>query len=221
MDHRTRTASLLTLAVLLLPAAAHPGANDSAVIALHVARQTKPFLPVCPLEESILDGIPCSAFDTEWSPGEAVEIYLVAARGDSAAGIGGFACGIQYTPGIAFPGWTSCAPMETPAGAWPASGATNRLEWPEDCRRTLLPPHGVHALGGAFYVYAYGPATFRVAGPAPTVWDCAGEASTLTFPSGIIGFSDRGEVEGFNPCSGVPVTATTWGRLKRTPGADR
>jgi hypothetical protein len=94
----------------------------------------------------------------------------------------------------------------------------------DDCQRTVIYPDGVHAVAGAFYVYAYSPDTFQItpnnnvsAGPELAVVDC-GLIPIVTnlsqsLPQAAIGF---GGSPGHNPCAGsIPVAPTRWGALKQ------
>ena len=123
-------------------------------------------------------------------------------------------------------GWTLCADMEfTNAGAygeWPASGGGNRITWSlvDACQRTVIDPDGVHAIAGAFYVYAYSADCLWVTRnenltvPELAVADCTAQATYLGYRhAGWVGFG----CEGWTPCEGwfiIPTEPTTWGRMK-------
>jgi len=116
---------------------------------------------------------------------------------------------------------------------WPSrtSGAT--IVW-ATCQDQLIDAEGVHVVVAALSVYAYSEATLWVtghdtwAGPVLEVHPCDGTDTDLLdqvpfaeqgtrYPKVQIGGVDKA----YNPClgtGGVPVRATTWGRIKRHYG---
>jgi hypothetical protein len=211
------------------------GTQPQAVVALH-AKSHRP-----PSPETACDvgrpTVPCREYRVTWPIESGADVYLVVARAYPGPGIAGVSCGISYNAtlgaGVDVLGWTLCADLEFrnagPNGEWPASEGGNRITWvpTTNCQRTVINPDGVHAIAGAFYVYAYSMDTFLVtanknlAGPYEfAVADCAASITylregSLELPAAaaclVLG------APGYNPCVGattVPVDRTTWGKLK-------
>jgi hypothetical protein len=230
---RVLTIAALTAAVsLLLVGGAFAGTQDGAVITLHAKAHTSKSLTLC---TTWAPTVPCSEYVSTWPLGLSSDVYLVVAKApDAALGIAGMSCGIDYngmaSKGVDVFGWNLCADLQfTNSGAegeWPAAGGGNRITWVSttNCQTEVLGTDGVHAIGGAFYLYAYSGDVFQVTGnmnlviPELAVADC--NASTTMLPmdgqaSGSVGFGEPG----CNPCVEycgpvVPVESTTWGRVK-------
>lgn len=142
----------------------------------------------------------------------------------------------------AFVTWTSCTNglafpnSDGVHGDFPQPGGGLRITWglPEGCQTEIIEPYGVHAVAGVFYVYAYSGALLRLTlnyniahGPEAAVADCAGRETDLVAMYGpanaewFMGGVGFGNVLGCNPCGepcpwgNVPVSPTSWGRLKR------
>jgi hypothetical protein len=172
-----------------------------------------------------------------WPIESGADVYLVVARAYPGPGIAGVSCGISYNAtvgaGVDVLGWTLCADLEFtnagPNGEWPASRGGSRINWVSttNCQRTVINPDGVHAIAGAFYVYAYSMDTFLVtANPNVAipyelaVADCAASVTYLRegdlhlpAANAWLGFGDIG----YDPCAGatpIPVRRTTWGGIK-------
>jgi hypothetical protein len=70
------------------------------------------------------------------------------------------------------------------------------------------------------YVYAYDPDQFRITehtrlqAPAMKVANCLSAETTLDPNQPVAGVVGFGGLPGLNPCAPIPVTPTTWGRLK-------
>lgn len=173
--------------------------------------------------------------------------YLLVVDGNSAAGMAGLDCGIEYDAtsqsGVDILNWSLCAPSEWPSsgpfGPWPASGSGNRIRWDAatQCQRTVPTGNnasdGVVATAGYFYCAAYSSDRLAVV-PRPgsgqaMVMDCGGSASVIggighpagNLPQlGFAGFSADGSVAGYNPCgvAAVLVRPTTWGSIKAMYG---
>jgi hypothetical protein len=214
-------------------AVASDGTQPEAMIVLHAVEHVYPPPHGSPCVVG-KPAVPCREYRVTWPVGSSADVYLVAARGYPDPGIAALSCGIEYDPqpqrGVDMFGWTLCADMEfTNAGAhgeWPASGGGNRIVWSalDACQRTVIHPDGVHAIAGAFYVYAYSPDRFCVTsnanilgGPELAVADCSAQVtyiSTYMMFDACIGF---GGVSVDNPCKWtvpIPVDRTTWGGIK-------
>jgi hypothetical protein len=165
------------------------------------------------------DDIPCSEYVTAAPLHRATDAYIVVGNADK-PGVSGVAFGIEYQGApaagvdIVAPFYLCATGLEFPSSTWPASGEGNVITWNTaiDCPDTEIPPNGIHAVVGAFYLYAYGEDTFRITEnkllrtPALKVNVCnAGE--TILDPAtdaGSIVFSGNGRA-GFNPCAEPPV----------------
>lgn len=231
----------LAVAVTLLagaPASADSGTQPQAVIALHAVEYAYPAPQGTPCDAG-KPTIPCRNYRVTWPLLSGADVYLVVARAYPGPGIAGVSCGISYNAtvgaGVDVLGWTLCADLEFTNsglnGEWPASGGGSRITWVSttNCQRTVIDPDGVHAIAGAFYVYAYSMDLFQVtantnlAGPYElAVADCAASVTYLKegdlhlrATNAWLGFGDIG----YNPCVGattIPVDRTTWGQLKTT-----
>ena len=214
------------------------GTQPNAVIVLHATAHTAE--PGCD-EVATLS---CENYVLSWPLNTAADLYLVVANGYAGPGIAGVSCGISYNHGVVggqtrndgefvdVLAWTLCAsglqfpngPTGKPQDEWPASGGGNRITWDRitDCQNTSLGHHGVHAVAGVFYVYAYAEDAFQItqnrnllSGYELVVMDCDALVTHLpTEHAGYIQFGDPGSWE-FNPCDFVAVRPTSWGRLKR------
>jgi hypothetical protein len=87
----------------------------------------------------------------------------------------------------------------------------------------VIAPDGVHAIAGAFYLYAYGPDLFALTPnlnlqiPELAVADC--NASTTYIPMsppymGWVGFGVPGCNSCIDNCGWGPIETTTWGQVK-------
>lgn len=186
--------------------------------------------------------IPCSEFVTQAELGVAVDVYIVITTDDS-AGISGASLGIVYNckpgEGVDVLNWTECIsglsfPSTSPP--WPESGSGNLVTWiiPDDCQNTFIGEDGIHAVVGAFSLYAYNEDRFWITpnftlerGPELTIATCERQEVQLPleYPTGWISFGSR---FGCNPCvqfcadhssppppcDDTPVAPTTWGRIK-------
>jgi hypothetical protein len=224
--------------VLALSAPAWAGPNSNAVVSLHAKTHTTKATTYCTTQSPLTNAIPCSNFNMQWDLADPkIDIYLVIAGGAAVQGIAGVSCGIEYNPssgqGLDMFAWTLCADLEFtnvgPNGEWPESGGGNRITWADNCQTTVLGSDGAHAVAGCFYVYAYGPDTFKVtanknleSGPELAVASCAAETDQLPFGRGaFVTVSAGGTQQGCNPCTeadrdceGVPVQPSTWGDIK-------
>lgn len=146
--------------------------------------------------------------------------YLVVADGDSAAGVAGVQCGIQYDAahrqGVDIYSWANCGALEFPTPGWPAAGTGDLIKWDAstNCQRPVPggAGSGVKAVAGYFYCAAYGPDTLSViARPADNVAgvvSCQAVADTIarTLRPGFspaLGqavFSLAGIAPGYSPC---------------------
>jgi hypothetical protein len=129
-------------------------------------------------------------------------------------GVTGVSMGIEYNgnqgQGVDVISWTLCSdgieyPNAGPRGDWPASGGGNIVTW-ITCQDTNIGNDLVHAVVGAFSVYAYSGDQLRVTpnrnlegGPVYAVANCQGGEVRLdsTMAMGRAGFG----VRGLNPCT--------------------
>ena len=197
------------VAILGLVAAgtAWAGTEGDVAITLHAKAHAQKALNTCAggsaPEDPVSNGIPCSQFETNRPLATSTDIYLVAVRDDLADGISWISCGIRFDDPIAMFGWTRCADSNAPDGNWPFSGGGNLITW-NDCQDTEVPPDGVHAVAGAFYVYAYDDGLFEVipnpggTQPGLRVADCSGNVVDPVPPHpATVGF---GTDPGYNTC---------------------
>ncbi len=203
------------------------GTQDNAVVALHDKAPAKKATNTCAIippatapEDPNTLGLACSDYSVDNAPVfENRSVYVVVARADNTAGIAGVSCGVAVTGAVGVFGWTLCADLDFPNGGWPGSGGGDRITWASvvNCQDTVLGTDGVHAVAGAFYVYAYGSGTIAItpnnAIPEFKVADCSAAESEVSSGGGVVGF---GSELGFNPCAlpPVPVEQTTWGSIK-------
>lgn len=154
----------------------------------------------------------CSGFQTKGQLGTCYLVYLVAVQ-PPGEGLSGLSCGIQYDGvphrGIDVLGWQSCSTLEFQSLDWPASGGGDFLAWDRfgSCQNGIVEPDGVHAVAGAFIVYAWSADTLRVtANPifdAAEVIDCTGriiEVDSLLSTTAQAVFSAGAASPGYNPC---------------------
>jgi hypothetical protein len=249
---RALISSLLATAVA---GVAFAGTQDEAVIALHVKSYELTPTNICPgnwsAKKGFLStdpntkGISCADYVTEKQSVDAADtkthVYLMVANALPGPGIAGMSCGIAYGPNLKANGWTLCADLQFPNGAWPANGGGNRITWAAGarCQNGSAPSddtamsagvsHGrdftpaafnVHAIAGAFYMYSYvGYSDVLMVtpnnglpDPELQVADCNAAQSDVHYPGGQIGY--EGEL-GLNPCLLiVPTEKTTWGAIK-------
>ncbi len=237
--------------VMAMSVPAWAGTNPNAVFTLHAKAYTNKNICTTQSPNSGTP-IPCTSYDTDWPLNLPTNVYLVVARGDAVTGIAGASCGVKYNNAAGGPGvggvdvfgWTLCADLEFTNGAatcppnvppceWPISGGGNRITWvlTTNCQRTVAGTDGVHAVAGAFYVYAYSPDILQLTEnknleiPELAVSNCAASTDLLPFRRvAFVTFSASGTEKGCNPCTEitgecpepVPVEATTWGKLKNT-----
>ncbi len=201
------------LAALLVPRAASAGTQDGAVFALHAQTHTTKTPNICPSGTAPADpnsaGLPCSQYNVGHVPLNAgQDVYLVVARGNETPGIAGLSCGVSATANVGILGWNLCADLDFPNGGWPASGGGNRITWSPgtNCQRTVIGTDGVHAVAGAFYVYAYGFGDLSItrnngiSPPELTVADCAAAQSEITWAPSAVNFGQH--AVGFSTCVG-------------------
>jgi len=230
-------AGILTLFVL--PAFAGPSAAISGPkFALHAQTHAAKATFVCTTADPNTNNIACSDYVTNWPILSGTDVYLVLAQGDS-TGFSGATFGITYNgtqgEGVDLVGnWTFCASgLEFPSDGWPGADTGNICTFllPNDCQRTEIGTDGVHAVLGAFYIYAYGADKFRIREHPLipqgnlAIAECSGKSTTYppeqyNLRTGWVGF---GSQAGCNPCTvtdlngcdpGVPTEPTTWGRIK-------
>jgi hypothetical protein len=231
-----RALSTVILGSLVAIALASPASaqfvfdNDQAAIALHIGDVTSK--NVC--SPSVTAATMRVDAPLSGPSGPFYYSYLLVCNGSDSTGIQGMECGIDYQGGFApaggaFPisvfSWTLCGNLEFPFTGWPAPGGSNLITWTDaNCNIEQSEPgvpRTVIAIGGYFYMGAYGPSTMSVI-PRPAsgrakVADCSAREDDITtlFPShlGVAGFGAPGT--GYNPCGApTPTRATTWGGVK-------
>ncbi len=221
--------ALLAAAALAVPARAQT--QGKAKIALHAGPHTAKSHLVCVTAQ---DGgreptdLPAWALAGDGDLLTAYDLYLVAVNADSARGVAGIGCGISYDgragKGVDAFGWTLCADYnftnEGENGQWPESGAADLILWnlPQGCQTHGVPGFpelGAEAVGGAFYVYAYGPDVFRIEPTAPRAYptlsivDCGNRVTELQYSAvGNAVFGEAAGAKGCNPmvepCAPLP-----------------
>ena len=218
---------LVSTALWLLPAGLFAGTQDGVSVSLHIQAHAVKAIQICDTATPNAQGLVCEAYQTQWPTHAPGDLYLVVTTGDPGPGIAGLSCGIAYPPNLSMSGWELCADLEFPNGSWPASGGGNRITWAAgvNCQTTVIPGYeyyGVHAVAGAFYVYAYGSGLFEItdnlgiAVPELKVADCNASESDVNYLPAKVGF---GVAQGYNACvlckpGCSPVERTTWGALK-------
>jgi hypothetical protein len=191
---------------------AFAGTQDGARVAMHMKAHTVKATTTCTMWSPNTQKLPCSEYVTNWIVGQNCDVYLVVGHGDPTAGIAGVSCRIQYDNvvgrGVDVFGWTLCADQEAVGagafGSWPESGGSNTITWnpTTNCQRTEIGDEGVHAVMGAFYVYAYG-TDFLTISPVENnfaIKDCQGATTSSYYAPPSAWFSTSGYEYGHNPC---------------------
>lgn len=233
--HAWRGAALALLGLLALlaprPAAAVPWDNNPKIL-LHVKAVTTK--NPCTTWGNLAD---CTTAVTRGSlvtsaSGPFYFLYVLVATGSYRAssiggtdlGLAGAQFGIQYDPvassGLDVFTWNLCATLEFVSNNWPESGGGELLTWDSATKCQLAEV----AVAGYFYCGAYSSDLVKlVARPVDDlmkVASCQSNEITLDPASagGSASFTAGGTTDGCNPCaascSGVPVEATTWTRVK-------
>ena len=190
--------------------------NFDAKLVLH-ASDAPTGVPLCAHPE--LPTRPCSGYNTSRAESTGTFVYLVVGQADPVAGIRYVSCGIDYTgsPGVginpASVYWHGCAdgseiPNDGGNGNWPAPAGGIQVTW-NTCQTNEIIPDNVHGVVGAFYVYAYGNALFKLtqnnnlaSGPELKVADCA--FALYDLPISHAGFVEFKTGRGYNPCADPP-----------------
>jgi len=241
----------MVIAVSFSAPAVLAGSDSGPKLALHLTPVVAKSSFICAENSPNTLGIPCSNYVVNGLTRPTITvnqlIYLVVAQVDtpsfSSPDLAGATLGIQYNgntgQGVDMVSWTLCADglefkNAGPRGDWPASGGGNVITF-TTCQQTRVGTDGVHAVLGAFTIYAYGNDIFRVTpnrnfiGPdvllladcssAQTEIDTTG-VTTGVAPTGWVGF---GNCQGCNPCvadcrpvpnCSQPVKPATWGSIK-------
>ena len=181
-------------------------------VAMHLKAHTTKASTLCTTWSPNAQGLPCSRYVTSGAAGHNYDVYLVVGHGDPTAGIAGVSCRIQYDNvvgrGVDVFGWTLCADQEAVGagsyGDWPESGGSNTITWnpTTNCQRTEIGDEGVHAVIGAFYVYAYSQAYLTIS-PVENnfaIKDCQGATTSNYYTPPGAAFSTSGYEYGHNPC---------------------
>ena len=192
-------------------------------VALHVSATTSKSTTICSTWSPNGKRIPCSDYATEGPLGENLLVYMVIAQADTplfSGGVGGISMGIEYNgdvgQGVDVFSWTMCAdglqfPNAGPRGEWPESGGGNLVTW-LFCQNQRIGNDGMHAVVGAFGLYAYSADQLKItpnrnlqSGPFLALANCSAVEVPLDsiFAAGRAGFG----VSGRNPCSPVSVVA--------------
>ena len=183
--------------------------------------------------------IPCLQYRLQGPAPGASTVYAVVAKA-GAEGVLAASFGVNYsgTVGVGidprYITWTSCTDgIQFPNndgvhGDFPQPGGGLRITW-STCQTKVIPPDGVHAVMGAFYVYAYSDDQLQLTPnnnledgiPELAVADCRGAttdlvqvygASIAVYLCSVVGF---GRNLGRDGCYPEAVASTTWGKLKR------
>jgi hypothetical protein len=231
------------LAVVAVAPAVWAGIETGPKVALHVTAATSKVPTICNTWSPVLQSIPCSNFVTEGSLGPPnLLVYLVVAQVDTVSfgeGVAGVNLGIEYNGqsgvGVDVFGWTLCADGQEyrnagPRGDWPAAGGGNLITW-ATCQNTQVGTDGIHAVVGAFTVFAYTDDKMRLtpnrnlqAGPTFALANCSAVEIPGLDTLIVLGAAGFGTCTGCNPCTSiggcpvttcvVPVAPTTWGKIK-------
>ena len=248
---------LAALVALLFAQTAAASMNDSK-FALHrknkfSATKTIPSLCDNPSTPAIepnyspsYENLPCDMY-TVTGPLQASTVYIVIADAGQ-EGVSAASFGIDYsgTPGSGidpnFVSFSACAdglmfPNDGGQGEFPKPKGGVRITWtlPNSCARQIIGSHGVHAVVGSFYVYAYSADVLKVTpnnnleiGPELAVADCAGRTTDLADLysgavleniMGKVGFGS-GASSAHNPCGpAIPAPIGHWAFDEATSGS--
>ena len=229
--------SLIVAVILTGSGEAESATYTNAKLALHLTHPPAKNAPsyICQNESPNALNIPCSSYVVEGTTLTTYSLYLVVAGTDPAdtsealaQGTTGVSLGIAYNgtthAGVDVTGWTSCADLEFP-NDWPNAGGGNVLTW-SGCQGTVINPDGIHAVVGAFSVYAYEPDMFFItpnfkALNALNVADCSGTQWDV-HPLNVAKVTFGGVPAACNPCAypclNDPVLPATWGKIKNKYG---
>ena len=183
---------------------------------------------------------PCDQYTVTGPAPGASTVYLVVADAGT-EGVAGISFGIDYSghTGVGidpvFVTFTPCAdglmfPNDGGHGDFPMPKGGVRMTWntSTSCPKQVIGSHGVHAVAGSFYVYAYSGDVLKVtpnnnlfnSPPELLIADCLGQSTDLlaTHPGGQgdllmgkVGFAEQ-QLLGFNPCGGLamPTPVGQW-----------
>ena len=207
------------------------GINSGPKVALHVSAMTSKDATVCSSWSPNGLDLPCSGYSVSGGLQQNYLVYLVVARADTpsfSGGVAGITAGLEYDGrrghGVDVLKWTVCAdgldnPNSGPGGEWPASGGGDVITW-LNCQESRIGQDGIHAVVGAFTVYAYSADHLRITpnrnlqvGPTLLLANCFMQevgVSDTTQDLANAGFGTTG----FNPCGLTPIAPISWGRLK-------
>jgi hypothetical protein len=244
--------SILPCLLVLTPGRGPAQINLEARFALHAKDHfvaTKaiqlcpdPTDPTVPNYSPNWDGVDCYSYTVRRPANEypGPHVFLLVVRASS-GGIWGASCGVTYDPNTG-PGngidpryvtWAGCSDgleflSDGGHGNFPAPDGGIRITW-VTCQNQIFGRVGVHAVLGAFYVYAYSEDVLKITpnynvppGPEMAVESCSGQQQNLAefyspsfwpYLGGAVHFGGDGS-RSYNPCLEVPVKGTTWGQLK-------
>jgi len=155
---------------------------------------------------------PCTEYNVEADLLTPTTVYLCVNTDSALVGVAGVSCGLEYNGrpanGVDVMDWALCADgLEFSSSDWPASGSGNRITW-VICQTNTIGSAGVHAIVGAFYLYAYGNDMFRITANRTVGWPeysyapCGGTEVYLdTTQTPAVAFSAGAVVPGRNPCA--------------------
>ncbi|HET9234046.1 MAG TPA: DUF4350 domain-containing protein, partial [Candidatus Eisenbacteria bacterium] len=202
---------------LLVPATVRADVSTGPKVALHVKAVTSKSSTICTTWQP--KTTPCSQYVNKADLFQDQLVYLITTDVSADDGVAGVVCGIDYNQaagsGVDVVQWTLCAdglqfPNAGPYGEWPMAGGGNVITW-LTCQRdtlTTAPQEGVHAIVGAFSVYAYSGDTFSVtanrnlqSGPHLVIGTCKGvEIELQENVAARVAFSPAAAEDGCNPC---------------------
>lgn len=194
-------------AVMFFAVNANAADNSQGKFALHYAGAHDSKLHDCTFTATV-----CGDIVVDGGPAGRYDVYILAVDVEAVAGVrygltvGGAA--------MFFYGWTKCSDFEIPSPGWPGDAEDNAQTWTAEQVTNFLTI-------GVLDVYAYGGTTSlsttidsRVSKaemcdgsqPSPICVDFTDPGSF-----GTVGFNST---SGVNPCTGIPVEPTSWGKLK-------
>jgi hypothetical protein len=229
-------AALVVVSFAVPALAQDPGAKFAMHIQAHAQKTALVCTSESPNDTTTGAATACSDYVVDYPTLLGGDMYVVIAQADS-DGVSATSFGIEYddenTVGVDVGGFVPCIsglPFFSDDPKWPASGSGARFTWllPNDCQSQVIEPDGVHAVVGAFYVYAYSTDTFLLtpnrtllSGPELAIATCnAGNEHQFDTDNvtraAWVSFGET-VAPGCNPClafCATPVEQSTWGKIK-------